>query len=46
MVRRDREEEGRESEEGRRERREGRRERQEGRFSLRFFLYLELSFSD
>jgi hypothetical protein len=46
MVRRDREEEGRESEEGRRERREGRRERQEGRFSLRFFLYLELSFSN
>ena len=46
MVRRDREKEGRESEEGRRERREGRRERQEGRFSLRFFLYLELSFSD
>ena len=46
MVRRDREKEGRESEEGRRERREGRRERQEGRLSLRFFLYLELSFSD
>ena len=46
MVRRDREKEGRESEEGRRERREGRRERQEGRFSLRFFLYLELSFSN
>ena len=46
MVRRDREEEGRESEEGRRERREGRRERQEGRFSLSFFLYLELSFSN
>jgi len=26
--------------------REGRRERQEGRFSLSFFLYLELSFSN